>query len=1073
MKQLLIKMLACLLACIMLCSVFASCNESQEPQDSETEGTTGTAETPTETETTGNETETTGEVTEATVTETEPEGTETTESDTTESGETSETEDPRAITLETREDLFPNYEGYQNVVKDTLDPAYVLVEGEDYYSSTLEGDELTALGSAQSGGRIFYYTHTPDSWKVPDSEIDNVEWTRPLTVTYKVHIPYSGYYKLNAKTGDIKQVYTTNYSLEIDGKQTIVAAECEILEEVPGKDEHGGLFQILNLGTIYLKEGEHTFKYVLDWTDGIRDRDDSIPYGRISFHMDYFSLSRVYSANDMPTIGYDVDVSGDEDADILKNAANVFVFDERFPIKIDYVQFFEEAGTAGYMITDYTGKTIYRRYFNGEQNDIRKVEVGIKDHPTGYFTLYAGDYVINYVVTPALSDRTLEDTPFAMDFAALQLMSNQVERIGNYSAALRMAGVSWVRERLTWSSYQTNYQDGVSTFNDNFMTKVKNQIGAMDAAGLKVLLVVAGNHRDWMNEPSIGVGGDTDDPVTESNQLGYYGTQLAIYDGMKKIATELGGLVDILELANEPDHYRRDLAETYSSWFKAAALGTIDSGTNIEISIAGMCVPSNEKDFISLLMSSDVMTYTSIFNYHSHSYRYPGVDNVPDYGLTMNPYLYGSSLRLFGVDKPIWITESGLKLPSIVPSEEEKSVQASYMVSSTVQSLSYGTDKHFWFVASPFTEGDGDFGSFTKEDQPYPTIAAHAVMSDVLGSAKYIGELSDLPEGGRGYLFDNGERVVAVVWMKQGSATYAVKTDLPIIRTSIMGEEKLLTPKNGKVNVNIGSSPIYITYSVPPTDYLKQSYDSPAVEMPEVDFGDRVIITPEFEGYVMDYNTKLVGHPLEDGKKINVSVVNLNGVAVTGTVTANIPGFTLDGSDVPVTVEPYSEGYITLTLRKTSDVAFDDHVTFTGNFWDAAKTADEAVACSPTAVHVYTVAKEKREIKATYDVNLNIDKLTDEKALKDATVYIDNFVGNIVVKLDETDFDKFTVTNVIDEETGLPKPGSSKVVMDFSALVPGKYYVSIGCYTEGGDQQVVHLSLRIYGDGRVRFGKQW
>lgn len=1036
MKQKYIKILACLLACLMLGSALVSCKE--EPEES--------TEAPPESAPVD------GESTEP------PSDTTATEATSEQTSESSTQPQYTPVELESKIDLVPNYEPYEILTKDRLDPAFIQVEGEDYSSSTLWWEGLVVPGEAQSGGEIFYGVNTPEEW---ERDPDSFDWNKPLTVSYKVKIPYTGYYTLLTKTGDLNQVYTTNFSLVIDNNKTIVASDCEIAEEVPSEDSHRGVFQIVDMGAVYLTEGDHIFKFVLDVQDAYKDRDEKTwPYGRIAFLMDYFSLSRVYSDNDMPKMKYDVDISGDKNAELLKSATNVYVFDERYPIRIDYVHFFSEAGTGNYTITDYDGNVVYRKYFNGEKNDIRRVEIGIKDHPTGYFKLQAGEYVVYYVVTPSVETRTETNTRFAMDFASTSFITDP-EKIGYYSSALRMIGVTWVRDRMAWGLYQTDYQNGVSTFNESYMNELKQQMSAIDEAGLNIILMMSGAP-NWANRFAAAIGPDiydkyeTSDPdkINAHNvQFGYYGTQLGIYDGTKKIAQELGDIVEMLELGNEPDLRRRDLPETYSGWFKAAALGIIDSGSNMMISVSGMCKPTNEKDYFGLMMGSDVLKYSSIFNYHSHSFRYPGSDTVLDFEHTLNAYLYTTSLELYGVEKPIWITEAGLKLPSETPTDAHKETQAPYLITSTVQSLSHGTDKHFWFVAAPYTEAGGDFGSFTAENQPYPTIAAHAIMTDVLGKANYIGELKNLPKDTRGYLFDNGERVVAVIWRTSGEGTYTFNADMPVIRTSMMGEEKLINPNDkGTITVNVSSKPIYITYSAPPTDYYQHSFSEPeTLKVPEVSFGDRVIITPEFADYIFDYDSTEIGHKVQDGTVINVRVVNLNTEAITGKVSVSIPGFTVNGLDTEITVLPQSEGYITLTLTKTSDVAFDDHVTFTGTF--------NGQQTSPTAIHVYSVQRDSRPIVVKFDRSLMMNSTTDPKILKNVSMTINNFVGDIQIKINEDEFTKFTFVD-------------NNLVMDLSELAPGKYYIYIGCITEGGDQQVVYLSLRYDGE-TVRFGNQW
>jgi len=1059
MKLMLTKLTALLLVCLMLGSMLASCVEPEIPTDTGTE--TGSETEGTENGTNGGDETDGGDDTDGTGTdegndseagsdedssagessESENGSDENTETDTDTDTETeTETEtyetipgiDYSPIEFEERPDCVVT----ETVLRDTLEPFDMLIEGEDYFSSTLQNIKTSSY-PGRSGGSVLYSVYTPDEWN-KDNPAD-VEWNKPLTVTYKVNIPFGGYYKIKTNAGDIGRKWTSNFSLVIDNKKTLVAKEGKVAEEVKVSDGLGDILQIVDHGAVYLSAGEHKFQFVVDLEDALfNDRDPGWPYGRVSFLLDYFTIQRAYSDNDAPVVSYGANISNDANADILSEAAKVNVLDGRYPITVDYVHFFDEAGTGNYTITDFYGNVIARRYFNGEKNDVVKVKINIENHPLGYFKLLAGDYVAYYVVTPSFADRTLTDSPFAMDFASGMLIK-QYDYLKPYSAAMRMAGVTWVRERMSWGSYQTDYKDGVPTYNEAYLDSMADWFGQISSTGMNILAMISSSPawtRDIANDYSDDVS------ITWQNYQGFYGSQLAIYDAAKRIATKLNGIVDVLEFHNETDHKSRDIAEMYSSWFKAAALGTIDSGADVKISFAGLCRAPSDRDYTPLLMSSNVMKYTSVFNYHSHT-ALPGSNTVTDYlqSSTLTSAFTGVT-TFYDITTPIWISESGMKLPSETPTDTHKTKQVPYIVSSTVQSLALGTDKHFWFVAAPYLEAGGDFGSFAPSHQPYPIIAAEAVMTHVLGEAKYIGELNGLAENARGYLFNTGKRVAAVLWTNKQKAKYTIETDHPVVMTDVMGKETYLEPVGGKITVDLSTNPIYITYSTPPTDYLKHSYEIVTEKMPEVTFGDRVVLTPEFADYTFDVDTKDLGHNIKDGTVINVRVCNYNNVAVTGKVNVSIPGFTVLGLDTEVTVEPCSEKFIQLTLQKTSDVAFDDHVIFTGTF--------NGEACSPTAVRVYT-EKDETEFAYSFGNTLRIDKKTDASCLEELIINVENFDGEIVIKVNEQNHEKFTFEN-----------GTMKI--DLSDIEVGKHTLVIGFVSEAGClEDSIYLTLRYDG----------
>lgn len=1089
MKLTLIKVLSLILACLMLCGALASCAEEVVETGTGT-GTEGS--TPTETEPQDTDTDTETETETETKTETETDTAKDTESETdTDKGDTdtdteteSETEtvvveretipgiDYSPVELETRVDKAPEYEGYENMSKDYLQPSYILVEGEDYVASSIN----TTLGKYStpqnaSGGYVYYSGGIiPAEWKQPGFDIDNYDTT--FEVIYEITVESSGYYKLVTSTGDRNHRDTTNFSVIIDGKEGIHCTSAKVQAQAPSVGGTlGELFEILDFGAVYLKRGEHRIIFRMDVADGYQDKPGGadVAYGRICFMMDYFSLSRVYSDNDSPVISYATDISKDPNASILEEAAKMNVFDASYPIQIDYVHFFEETGRGNYTITDYEGNVIYRRYFTGEENDIRKIQIGIKDHPTGYFKLQAGDYVEYYLVLPSLDSRTVVDSPFAMDVAVSQRVGN-LERIKSFAAVYRMMGITWVRERLAWASYQTdrvyNKETGEYeyTYNESYLQKQKERYQLLKDAGLNVLLTFS-TGAQWAKDLAINYHPNSQ--VTSGNYLGTYGTQLAIYEATNKIASELDGVIDIIELMNEPDHTFRDIAEHYSGWFKAAALGVIDSGSDMSISISGMCQPVAWRDFFQLMFGSDVMEYSSIYNFHSHA-DLPSDASIPDYGSAITMRNFPQALALNGVTAPVWISESGMKLPSETPTDEHKEKQAPYIVTSAVQALSYGIDKYFWFLGAYYLEAGGDYGSFSKNDRAYPVIASYAIATKVLGQGKYIGELKDLPENVRGYLFNTGERIVAVVWRTKGQSAYTFEADAPVLVTSMMGEQRLREPNaKGTISVNVSTDPIYITYTNPPTDYYAHSYDEPdEIVQPTVDFGDRVVITPEFPDFIFDTATKDGGHYIADGSIINVRVVNHNDVDVCGKVYVTIPGFTIEGLDTVVEVKAHDEAYIQLTLRKTGTELYDDHVTFTGKFWEAGKTEADGVETTPTAINVHaTETKISRRVYYTLAGNLQEGKNVNPAILAATTVYVEGVMEGCTVKIliNEEEFTNFTYTESVDApSTEYGK--AMTLTMDLSDLAPGKYMIYIGIYTPGGDLSVQGINVRYDGE---------
>jgi hypothetical protein len=274
----------------------------------------------------------------------------------------------------------------------------------------------------------------------------------------------------------------------------------------------------------------------------------------------------------------------------------------------------------------------------------------------------------------------------------------------------------------------------------------------------------------------------------------------------------------------------------------------------------------------------------------------------------------------------------------------------------------------------------------------------------------------------------------------------------------MMGEQKIIEPnKDGVIKVNVTNEPIYITYSIPPSDYYAHSYEEAVPEEPTVDPGDYVVLTPFFEGYTFDIDTKDYGHELKDGMKITVSVTNHSEFLITGQINVEIPGFEVDGLDQFIAVMPHAERKVTLTIHKVGDIVIDDHILFTGNF-----TIDgEEYECSPTAVNVYYGEKCDRQITSVYSTDIKMDKAMNPDILKAVEIHTTNFKGtadNIIIDINGEKFTNFTYKVANEEKV------EGILSMDLSSLKPGKYRISVGYVTPGGDMQVTYVNLRYDGE---------
>ena len=919
--------------------------------------------------------------------------------------------DTTPLTLAEEKDYYPDYKDYENMTAVNIVPFEIKVEGEDYTQSTIPWKPLN--GSEFSGGVMMRVIHGENS--APSSG-----WDFTYAASYKVTVPEAGQYAITILSTDLSKDYTSDYYIDVNGNRAYnTATTCTILERFPSPTQgDNGLFKILTAGDLTLKKGENIITFTIDNVDSQASRN------RLCFCLDYFTLTRGSADQVECFISADADTSILKNSDVIAGAAKVNVFDSRLPLKLTLNAYLTDTTEVPYTVENFFGEIIYEGKLVGKKNDLVTVERGIKNHPTGYFKLTCGSISFSYVVTPSYENRTLETSPFAMDYAA-RLHNSNLTNCYNVTAAARLAGVTWVRDRAGWNTYEPSKgKYDFSSTDDLFKT--------IDSTGMKLLVDLC---------PA---------PTWATSSAGYTGTgrvggfqhnQLAFYHLCKAMVEHYDGVVDAWELWNESDHgFAVETAELFSAWYKAGALGAIDADADMIVSFGGFCIPNTNTDYVHLSMLNDILKYSSIYNYHSHIAQ-PSNYSFVDFNTTgMQRYAYPTVALYNDEMRPVWITEAGMRVDNMIPKSYIK--QAPYIVTSTVQSLSTGTDMHYWFLLSPYMESGGDFGTFSPDYQPYPTLAAEATMTDVLGEAKYLGTLSDLPKRGHGYVFDTGSRMASVVWSETATPSYTFKTDAPVIVTDLMGGKTLLEPVDGEITINLSTNPVFITYSTPLTSFYYQEYDDSKLTPLTFTLGDRVVLSPEVENYdINNPYTKKNGHIVTDGTKIKVRVTNYNDVAVTGKINATVTGFQVLGCDTEITVAPFSEGFITLTLKKTGDEGVNTYITFKGTF-----NGEET---SAAAAHVFTdgtADKAKVSFVGLKDGTAPADKLSSIQAT------VENCgEGKPVVLLNEAPFENFTYEN-------------GTITVDLSSVEIGRYILVVAFEQAGGDYTFAHLTFTYNGE---------
>ena len=778
----------------------------------------------------------------------------------------------------------------------------VRVEGEDRKSDTIGGEVIE--DSDYSGGKALRANYARD-----DSTTHgvNLSVTVPETGSYSLVTVVTRYGRMNTTDFDIYANDTYAYS--VNTKDDVISEET-----VTGKAN----MRKMTLPSIMLNKGENTVSFVLQNTD----RQPNKP----NFYLDYIELKPDLSPSASGNIGYASTPTGDYSKQAVA-AAELDVYTGSWDMRatfnlVSFASTEEEAADITVKITDYYGDVVLE-HTERPVFGAYTLKIDLGKHPTGYFTVSAVTgtqtlFTKSYVVLPPVEDRDLEsDSPFASDFASYHILADREDVVANYAAAAKLCGVSVLRERLDW--IYTEWNEGGCDFSraDRFYNKINDM-------GLEILPFFSNAPR-W---------------TTENGKV-FMDEQLAVYRFSKRVAERYANISQALEVWNEMDYFTYVPADMYASFYKAAALGVVDSGTSLPKIIGGLCEPVNSNPYLTILYKSDVFDYSDAFNWHYHIYdraersvtEFVDGTKAGQFATFANTYL--SSL-------PSWCTEAGIKLYTPAGCADmtfaQQKIQANYMVTSACQSLAAGTDKHFWFILGNMPEDGGWFGSYGADDRPFASVVTEAVMTQTLGKGIYKGELKGLPSGAEGHVINNGEDDVIVLW---ATSDRDVTLSVPgnVLKTTVVGNREVLCSTNGKITVKAGSEPMFITLdgTVDASSYTATSNDEIKTISAKSDFtvGERVILTQlwydltDSASYLSARNN---GYRVSaNGNTITLQLVNFNDFEVTGTVSGSADGYTVTGSGETITIPAMSETEVTFTITPNGGTGAT-YLTFEGTF---------------------------------------------------------------------------------------------------------------------------------------------
>ncbi|BBO33316.1 hypothetical protein [Lacipirellula parvula] len=384
---------------------------------------------------------------------------------------------------------------------------------------------------------------------------------------------------------------------------------------------------------------------------------------------------------------------------------------------------------AGWRAIDVDGKEVGHGSTSEESVDLGKL-------PVGYFEVLesSGPGIVTAAVVAPVTP--VADTPIALD-TAIAWFYAEPQQIREACTLCRLAGVEWVRDRLSWPELQP--ARGAWTDEGRYERAMRIE----HEAGLKVLQV---------NHASPAWATDAQSRFPEDLQL--------VYEFYRGLAARWKGLADAIEPWNEPDielfggHTGCEIA----AFQKAAYLG-LKAG-NPQQPVCGTVFAIDRAETLEEFGANEVFPYFDRYDLHHYI-------ALPQYSRAYGRHRDGSGGR------PLWTTEFNLPVnwaneATKEPSPEELRVQGFRVAKVFTQALYEGSEKAFYFILGDYVERNLQYGLVHHDLTPRPAYVAFAAVGRLLNGAKPLGRIDLGDDLLKAYLFrtvvDGEERCTLVAW---------------------------------------------------------------------------------------------------------------------------------------------------------------------------------------------------------------------------------------------------------------------------------------------------------------------
>lgn len=522
-------------------------------------------------------------------------------------------------------------------------------------------------------------------------------------------------------------------------------------------------------------------------------------------------------------------------------------------------------------------------------------------------------------VLAPLAEPVPQDSPICVDSATSWFAANQPARQERFAQLAALAGVNWIRDRMSWGGFQP--EPDKLPENTTYDTAATFQA----SHGLKVLQVFHDTPGWALNEQLDG-----------KRRFKRFPRDLRhLYKFCKAMAQRYKGRVLAWEPWNEGNitMFGGHTIDEMCTHQKAAYLGYKAGNPDLTVCwnvYAGAGTPLHTKGVL------ENQTWPYFETYNIHSYQKPD-----DYLKQFAP------ARQAACGRPIWITECGVRAvaktgrPWSELSQEDEIKQAEFIARSYASSLFAGVNRHFFFILGNYHESQVQFGLLRYDQTPRPGYVALTALGRLLAGAKCMGRW--IPKENpavRVYAFnsrpDGRKRDVLVVWAEK-STTWPLPKSLSIEAVC----DYLGRPLDKNAMAKIDSAPVFVILQ---KNTALNLFLEPAFSSSEYRGGKSSPVVLQLQMHNNSTRLDQQAHNVPSNKEtdLNLLAYNFSDKTVNGIITLeHLPqGCKLTPDRWEITLEPMERKRLPARVMinaSGTDKDNDDWIKLQGDFADAGR----------------------------------------------------------------------------------------------------------------------------------------